>query len=150
MGRDSGELRVVSEHDDGWYETGDLAIPDGHGGIRLLGRVGDRIGGAFMIPVTDVEAVLSEHAGVADVALVGYPDEHGGELACAVMTLATSTPVTLDHLRTYLLDKGMTEWYLPRGVELVPALPRNSNGKVRKELLRRWLRNEISRDEALK
>jgi hypothetical protein len=55
MGRDSGTLQVLAEHDEGWYDTGDLAIPDGRGGYRLVGRASDRIGGAFMIPVPDVE-----------------------------------------------------------------------------------------------
>ncbi|WP_433559096.1 AMP-binding protein [Pseudonocardia xinjiangensis] len=139
VGRDSGELTVTAEHDDGWYDTGDLAVPDGRGGIRLMGRAGDRIGGVFMIPVGDVESELLKNPGVEDVALVGYPESHGGELACAVVVPATEPPVTLDELRTYLADQGMTEWYLPSRVEYVDALPRNGNGKVRKELLRRRL-----------
>lgn len=38
-------MTVIADHDDGWYDTGDLAVPDGRGGIRLMGRVGDRISG---------------------------------------------------------------------------------------------------------
>lgn len=53
--------RVTAEHDNGWYNTGDLAIPDGRGGYRLVGRAADRIGGALMIPVADVENVLRLH-----------------------------------------------------------------------------------------
>ncbi|GAA1308609.1 hypothetical protein GCM10009610_23320 [Pseudonocardia xinjiangensis] len=45
VGRDSGTMTVIADHDDGWYDTGDLAVPDRRGGIRLMGRVGDRIGG---------------------------------------------------------------------------------------------------------
>jgi cyclohexanecarboxylate-CoA ligase len=137
--RDSGTLSVIAEHDDGWYDTGDLAVPDGRGGIRLMGRAADRIGGVFMIPVSDVESELLKNPGVEDVALIGYPENHGGELACAVIVPATEPPVTLDELRKHLSDQGMTEWYLPTRVEYVDALPRNGNGKVRKELLRRWL-----------
>jgi cyclohexanecarboxylate-CoA ligase len=44
MGRDSGTLRVLAEHDEGWYDTGDLTVPDGRGGYRLVGRASDRIG----------------------------------------------------------------------------------------------------------
>ncbi|GAA3041405.1 cyclohexanecarboxylate-CoA ligase [Pseudonocardia yunnanensis] len=137
--RDSGTLTVIAEHDDGWYDTGDLAVPDGRGGIRLMGRAADRIGGVFMIPVSDVESELLKNPGVADAALVGYPDERDGELACAVIVPATEPPITLDGLRKYLADQGMTEWYLPTRVEYVESLPRNGNGKVRKELLRRRL-----------
>jgi cyclohexanecarboxylate-CoA ligase len=109
-----------------------------------MGRAGDRIGGVFMIPVNDVESELLKNPGVEDVALVGYPDGRGGELACAVLVPATVPPVTVDELRTYLTDEGMTEWYLPTRVEYVERLPRNGSGKVRKELLRRWLAGEAS------
>jgi cyclohexanecarboxylate-CoA ligase len=142
IGRDSGQLTVIADHDDGWFDTGDLGAPDGRGGIRLTGRVGDRIGGSAMIPVTDVESLLLSHPGVADVALVGYPDGKGGELACAVIRPATTPPVDLDELRKYLSDQRMTDFYLPSRLELLPDLPRNTIGKVRKELLRRWLRGE--------
>ena len=57
---------------------------------------------------------------------------------------ATSPPVTLDELCKYLSDQGMTQWYLPSRLALVETLPRNTNGKVRKELLRRWLRGEAA------
>jgi cyclohexanecarboxylate-CoA ligase len=146
VGRDTGTLTVLAEENDGWFDTGDFAVPDGRGGIKLMGRASDRIGGLFMIPVNDVESALLEHPGVADVALVGYPDDadDGGELACAVIIPATSPPVTLDELRTYLGDQGMTRWYLPSRLEYVQTLPRNNNGKVRKELLRRWVMGEAA------
>ncbi|GAB2811248.1 hypothetical protein GCM10027176_14640 [Actinoallomurus bryophytorum] len=41
-GRDGGDPHVLADHDDGWYDTGDLAVPDGRGGIRLVGRTADR------------------------------------------------------------------------------------------------------------
>jgi cyclohexanecarboxylate-CoA ligase len=144
VGRDTGNVAVISEHDDGWYDTGDLAVPDGRGGIRLMGRAGDRIGGVFMIPANDVESELLRHSGVRDVALVGYPDGQGGELACAVVVPTNTPAVTLDELRQYLGGLGMTDWYMPSRLECVDALPRNGTGKVRKELLRRWLKGEAS------
>jgi cyclohexanecarboxylate-CoA ligase len=142
---DSGEPRVTAEHDDGWFETGDLAVPDGRGGIQLMGRSADRISSvdADMIPVADVENQLRDHPKIADVALVSYLDDEGRELPCAVVTFATDTPVSLDELRSWLIAQGMTEWYLPTRLEHLPTLPRNEIGKVRKELLRRWLRGEV-------
>jgi cyclohexanecarboxylate-CoA ligase len=66
---EDNELTVTREHDNGWYDTGDLAVWDGHGGIRLMGRVADRVsGGGFMIPIADVEDQLLQHPAVADVA----------------------------------------------------------------------------------
>jgi cyclohexanecarboxylate-CoA ligase len=70
MGRDSGTLQVLAEHNEGWYDTGDLTVPDGRGGYRLAGRASDRIGGAFMIPVADVEDTLRAHPDITDVAVV--------------------------------------------------------------------------------
>ncbi|MFG1932179.1 AMP-binding protein [Mycobacterium sp. NPDC048908] len=137
--RDTGALTVTAEHDDGWYDTGDLAVPDGCGGIRLMGRVADRIGGVLMIPARDVESELLRNPRIQDVALVGYRNRDGGESPCAVMVPATTPPIGLDEVRHYLTVQGMTEWYLPTRLEYVEALPRNGNGKVRKELLRRWL-----------
>jgi cyclohexanecarboxylate-CoA ligase len=147
VGRDTGTFVVIAEQDEGWYDTGDLAVPDGRGGVKLMGRAADRIGGTFMIPVNDVESALLGHPGVADVALVGYPTDDGGELACAVITPATTPPITLDELRKYLSDQGMTQWYQPSHMANVETLPRNTNGKVRKELLRRWLRGEAALTE---
>lgn len=144
IGRDTGGLTVTAERDDGWYDTGDLAVADGRGGIRLMGRVSDRIGGVFMIPVHDVESEMLKNPSVQDVALVGYPDGDGGESPCAVMVAATTPPINLDELRRYLTHQGMTQWYLPTRLEYVPSLPRNGNGKVRKELLRRWLAGDAS------
>jgi cyclohexanecarboxylate-CoA ligase len=92
-----------------------------------------------MIPAHDVESELLRNPDVQDVALVGYRNEDGGESPCAVLVPATSPPVTLDELRQYLTAQGMTEWYLPTRLEYLESLPRNGNGKVRKDLLRRWL-----------
>jgi cyclohexanecarboxylate-CoA ligase len=136
--RDGDAFTVTAEHDDGWYDTGDLAVPDGHGGIRLMGRVTDRISGVFLIPA-DVESELRANPQVDDVALVGYRNDDGGESPCAVLVPATTPPINLDELRRYLTGLGMTEWCLPTRLEYVQSLPRTSNGKVRKELLRRWL-----------
>lgn len=137
-GRDGGEPYVLADHHDGWYDTGDLAVPDGRGGIRLAGRTADRIGGVLMIPVADVENALRAHPDITDVALVGYGKNQ--ELACAVVI--AGAPVTLHGLRSFLTDLGMTDWYQPTRLEVVPSLPRNATGKVRKELLRRWLCGE--------
>jgi hypothetical protein len=93
-----------------------------------MGGACDRIGGA-LIPANDVESELLEHPGVADVALVGYPDGSGGELDCAVVVPANSPPITLDELAMYLIDQGMTDWYLPSRQEHASSLPRTTTGK---------------------
>ncbi|AUG76040.1 hypothetical protein CFP65_1130 [Kitasatospora sp. MMS16-BH015] len=151
FGRDGGELRVLADQDGGWYDTGDLAVPDGRGGLRLFGRAADRIGGSFMIPVADVETELLAHPGVGDVALVGYRPREDEELACAVVVPSPGAgagagsgagaggALTLAELRSFLTGRGMTDWYQPSRLELVSELPRNAIGKVRKDLLRAQL-----------
>jgi cyclohexanecarboxylate-CoA ligase len=133
-GRDSGTVRVLAEHDEGWFHTGDLAVTDGRGGYRLVGRAVDRIGGALMIPVADVEDALRAHPDITEVAIVGHRDNIEG---CAV--IVSTTPVTLDDVRCYLSGLGMTEWYWPTRVERIDALPRNHMGKVEKARLRAWI-----------
>lgn len=133
MGRDGGALRILAEHDDGWLDTGDLAVPDGQDGYRMVGRVADRIG-AIMIPVADVEDVLRAHPDITDVAIVGHRDSLEG---CAV--LVCTAPLTLDEVHAYLAGVGMTDWYWPTRVERVDALPRNHLDKVEKARLRAWL-----------
>jgi cyclohexanecarboxylate-CoA ligase len=136
MGRDTGKLDVIAERDDGWYDTGDLAVPDELGGIRVVGRAADRVGGVIMIPVADVEDALREHPDIVDAAVIGYGSEN--ELACAVAV--SRQPLTLEEVRGYLDGIAMTETYQPARLELLDQLPRNSMGKVDKHRLRDWLR----------
>ncbi|MFJ9446961.1 hypothetical protein ACIRRH_34685 [Kitasatospora sp. NPDC101235] len=138
--RDTGRLLWRAADTGGWYATGDLMRPDGEGGLRYAGRASDRISGTtqLMIPVLDVEAELREHPAIADVALVGYPAEHG-DLPCAVVVPAGEHVPDLAELHTWLAGRGMTDWYWPTRVEMVPRFPRNELGKVRKNVLRAWL-----------
>ena len=87
-----------------------------------------------MIPVNDVETELLKHPAFADVALVGYPDRHSGESACAVVVSRAPEPLELAELRGFLTARGMTEWYQPSQLRVVANLPRNATGKIRKEL----------------
>ncbi|MGW1176624.1 AMP-binding protein [Kitasatospora sp. NPDC002543] len=148
--RDTGRLRWRAADTDGWYATGDLMRPDGEGGLRYAGRASDRISGTtqLMIPVLDVETELREHPAIADVALVGYPAEHG-DLPCAVVVPADgrSAPEPAE-LRAWLAGRGMTDWYWPTRVEAVPRFPRNELGKVRKNVLRAWLTGDGPLPEA--
>ena len=136
--RETGEVVVLGEHDEGWYDTGDLVVPDGRGGIRVVGRAVDRIGVGWMIPAADVEDALRGHPDIDDAALVGYGEN--SDKPCAVVVARGA--LTIEQVRDYLDAIDMTEWYQPTRLERVRALPRTSTGKVQKELLRRWLRGE--------
>lgn len=130
------EVYAASVTEDGWFDTGDLARSDGHGGIRITGRVKDLImRGAENIPVVEVEAALLRHHAIKDVAIVGYPDARLGERACAVVVPAGPAP-TLADLQTHLAGLDMAKRYWPERVEIATALPRTPSGKVQKFALR--------------
>ncbi|WP_037732522.1 AMP-binding protein [Streptomyces megasporus] len=130
---------------DGWFDTGDLARDDGHGGIRITGRVKDVImRGAENLPVLEIEAALLRHPTVKDVAVVGYPDARLGERACAFLVTQGTAP-DLEGVRTHLAGLGMARTYWPERLEVVPALPRTPSGKIQKFALRDRLRAQEGR-----
>jgi cyclohexanecarboxylate-CoA ligase len=119
-----------------WFDTGDIARPDGRGGIRIEGRVADRVYdlNAMMIPVRDVEEELAQHPSIKDVAIISCKDgtrEH----VCAVVVPGGES-ITLEDLHTFLRERGMTEAYYPDRLEFVDELPRDPMGKLRKYQLR--------------
>jgi len=121
---------------DGWFDTGDLARDDGRGGIRLTGRVKDVVTHrGFNVPVGEVENALALHPQVAEVAIIGLPDDRADEVVCAVVVPAGSPP-SLDSLREHLADAGFNEWFWPGRLEVLDVLPRTITGKVRKVDLR--------------
>ncbi|GAA4638913.1 cyclohexanecarboxylate-CoA ligase [Actinoallomurus vinaceus] len=123
---------------DGWFNTGDLARPDGRGGIRITGRAKDMIlRNANIAPVTDLEAIIGRHAGVDEVAVIGLRDEREDETITAVVRPAhPGTPVTLEELQRSLDEAGMTKAYWPQRLEVLDDFPRTATGKIRKAELR--------------
>lgn len=127
---------------EGWFDTGDLARPDGRGGIRITGRVKDCIlRNAFIVPVAEIEALLERHPKIAEAAVVGIPEaQREDETICAVITPAPSgAPLTLEEVRDHLRGTGMSATYWPERLELVGVLPRTVTGKIRKTELRERL-----------
>ncbi|MBQ1033145.1 AMP-binding protein [Micromonospora sp. C97] len=125
---------------DGWFDTGDLARDDGHGGIRMVGRLKDVIvRGAEKVPVVEVEAALLRHPAIREAAVVGYPDPRLGERACAVIVPDGEAP-SLDELRAHLTELGMAKPYWPERISAVDELPKTPSGKVQKFVLRERLK----------
>jgi cyclohexanecarboxylate-CoA ligase len=122
---------------DGWFVTGDLARPDGRGGIKVIGRTKDMINkGGVHVPGAAVEGVLRADPRVAEVAVVGEPEPLLGETVVAVVVPAPGgPPPTLDDLRKRVADAGMTPGYEPDRLEVVAELPKTPTGKVRKRVL---------------
>jgi cyclohexanecarboxylate-CoA ligase len=134
------DLYAASLDGQGWFDTGDLAHSDGHGGIRIAGRAKDLIvRGGEKIPVVEVEAALYRHPGVREVAVVGVPDQRLGERACAIV-VADGDPPTLQDVRDHLESIGMAKQFWPERVEVVDELPKTPSGKIQKFVLRERLR----------
>jgi cyclohexanecarboxylate-CoA ligase len=109
--------------------------PDG--AIRITGRAKDIIiRGGENIPVVEVEDVLYRHEAVAEVAVVGIPDERLGELGCAFVTLQPGGSLTQDEMIRYLDDIGTAKQYWPEHLEIVDHMPRTPSGKIQKFKLR--------------
>jgi 3-phosphoshikimate 1-carboxyvinyltransferase len=123
---------------DGWYRTGDLARVDEAGFLHITGRVKDVINrGGEKVPVVEVENLLYQHPLVADIAVVAMPDERLGERACAfVVPVAADEVLGFADMQKYLERAGLSKYYWPERLEFIDTLPRNTIGKVQKNVLR--------------
>jgi len=126
----------------GWYRTGDVAHADADGWLYVDGRRRDVIisGGENVYPA-EIENVLAACPGVAEVAVVGRPDERWGEAVVAVVVPARGAALTRDGLCAFL-DGRVARYKHPRDVVIADALPRTALGKVKREELKRLARRE--------
>jgi fatty-acyl-CoA synthase len=122
--------------DAGWFRTGDAAYIDEEGFVFICDRVKDMIisGGENVYPA-EVESGLMRHPAIAEVAVIGEPDEKWGERVVAVAVLKAGQSLTLDVLRGFAGD-FLARYKLPSRLEIVTALPRNATGKILKYQLR--------------
>jgi cyclohexanecarboxylate-CoA ligase len=123
---------------DGFFRTGDLAVQDADGFIRITGRRKDIIiRKGENLSAKGIEDELAAHPQVADVAVIGVPDPQSGERVCACIVLkAGAAPLALIDLRTFMEGRGVMRQKIPEQLELLDELPRNATGKVRKDQLR--------------
>lgn len=122
---------------DGWYRTGDIGHLDTDGYCYISDRLKDVVisGGENIYPA-ELEAVLSEHPAIAEVAVIARPDDHWGEVPMAVVVPTDGETLTVDELREWCTGR-LAPYKHPRGLRLVPSLPRTALGKVQKHVLRR-------------
>ncbi|MDQ2582497.1 acyl-CoA synthetase [Saccharothrix yanglingensis] len=121
---------------DGWFRTGDLAVVDADGYVRIVGRRATDLikSGGYRIGAGEIENALLEHPAVAEVAVTGEPDEDLGERVVAWVVARGEAPAPEelgDHVARLLSPHKR-----PRVVRYVDALPRNDLGKVLKRELR--------------
>ncbi|MBZ4018369.1 FadD3 family acyl-CoA ligase [Streptomyces purpurogeneiscleroticus] len=129
---------------DGWLHTGDVGVLDEHGFLSLTDRLKDMyVVGGFNAYPAEVEHVLGAHPGIAEVAVVGAPDERLGEVGVAfVVPGPGQEPPTPDGLTAWARER-LANFKVPRRFHLVPELPRNASGKVLKTELRRAARDGL-------
>jgi len=122
---------------DGWVHTGDAGYLDEDGYVYVHDRVKDMIvsGGENIYPA-EVESALFGHPAVADVAVIGVPDDRWGEAVRAMVVLKPGQSVTSDELIGFARSR-IAGFKLPKTVQFIAELPRNPSGKVLKRELRK-------------
>ena len=121
---------------DNWVRTGDAGYLDGEGFLYLYDRVKDMIvsGGENIYPA-EVENVLMSHPAVADVAVIGVPDDRWGEAVKAIVVRGPDAEVTAEDIITFARER-LAGYKLPKSVDFAQDLPRNPSGKLLKRELR--------------
>ncbi len=128
-----GEMEKLLQ--DGWFHTGDGASIDEDGYIYISDRLKDVIKtGGINVSSVEIESILLSHPAVAEAAVIGLPDPRWGEAVVAVVvrSAAVEEAALLDHCRAQL-----GRFKVPKRIEFVDTLPKNSTGKVLKRDLRR-------------
>ncbi|SEG92909.1 Acyl-CoA synthetase (AMP-forming)/AMP-acid ligase II [Thermomonospora echinospora] len=119
---------------DGWLRTGDLGCLDERGCLRIAGRSKDMfIVGGFNAYPAEIEAMLLEHPGVREAAVIGVPDERLGQVGMAFVVPRSPKP-SADEVIAWCRER-MANYKVPRFVELIDELPLTASGKVRKTAL---------------
>lgn len=124
---------------DGWLYTGDLAKVDDEGYFYIVDRKKDMIiVGGYNVYPREVEEVLFAHDNIVEAAVVGYPDPNFGEAVHAYIVLKEVAATTTDDILAYCA-KHMVKYKVPKVVEILDELPKNTTGKI----LRRTLKEKV-------
>jgi fatty-acyl-CoA synthase len=127
----------------GWMRSGDLAVIDGEGYCRIVGRTKDMIirGGENIFP-TEIEAFLFTHPKVEDVQVIGVPDPRLGEEICAWIRLRPGERCDEQAIRDFC-EGRIAHFKVPRYIRFVDAFPLTVTGKVQKFRMRELMQEEL-------
>jgi len=122
---------------DGWFKTGDAARMDSDGYFYIVDRWKDMyISGGENVYPAEVEAVIFQIKGVADVGVIGVPHERWGETGQACVVRAPGSDITEADILKYCSTR-LAKFKQPASVRFIDAIPRNASGKTLKRELRR-------------
>ena len=141
---------------EGWLHMGDLGCMDSRGYLRITGRLKDMVirGGMNIYP-REIEETLFDHPKVADVSVIGVPDERWGEIIAAIVRPADpAAPPSADELHVWCRKK-LSSHKTPSAWYFLDSFPMTASGKIQKFVLKQWitegrlqpgLRSETTRD----
>jgi acyl-CoA synthetase (AMP-forming)/AMP-acid ligase II len=131
----NAEATAATIDDEGWLHTGDIATRDADGFYTIVDRLKELIKyKGFQVPPAELEAILITHPDVADVAVIGVPDEEAGELPKAFVVPA-SGEVDPDALMAYVAEEVSPQKQI-RLVEQVEEIPKSPSGKILRRVLK--------------
>lgn len=132
---------------DGWYYTGDLAMIDEQGYLRIVGRKKDVIirGGQNIYPA-EIEAFLTTHPKIREAAVVGVPSAVGGEEVWAFILLKDGEQMSARQVLDFCRDE-LESYKIPNKVRFVTDFPRSETGKPQKYKLREEILNEMGEEK---
>jgi fatty-acyl-CoA synthase len=130
------EATAAAIDGEGWFHTGDIGYLDEDGFLFIADRLKDMVitGGENVYPA-EVESALYSHPAIAEIAVIGLPDQQWGEAVVAIVSLKPDATLELEELRNFASDR-LARYKLPRRLEIIEAMPRNPAGKVLKFQLR--------------
>jgi fatty-acyl-CoA synthase len=130
------EARTAEAFAGGWFHSGDSAVVDPDGYIRIVDRIKDIVvTGGEKVPSVEVEAIIMTHPAVRDVAVVGKPDQKWGEIVKAVVKPKDGSSVTEQDIILWCRSR-MAGFKTPREVEFAD-IPRTATGKIQKNVLKK-------------
>jgi fatty-acyl-CoA synthase len=135
--RDDEATRSVLT-DGGWFRSGDIAIRDDEGHLRIVDRKKDMfISGGENVYPAEVENALYAHPAVAECAVIGVPDERWGEVGRVFVVLREGHELDQAELERFLTGR-LARYKIPHSLVRVAVLPRTASGKLLKKQLRAW------------
>jgi acyl-CoA synthetase (AMP-forming)/AMP-acid ligase II len=150
MPKESSQKRTIENDElltsDGWLRTGDLAIKNRLGMIRLVGRMKEVIkSGGYSVYVRELEETILAHPAVARAAAFGLPHSEKGEIPAAALELRDGTEATEGELIAWCRER-LAAYKAPRRIWILEpgGLPQNDNGKVLRRMLRERFAKELA------